>query len=284
MRPRFEAVRHYGMMLLGCLIGASSYPLFLEPNHIAPGGLTGLTTILNFHFGLPIGLTSLALNIPLFILGWRYIGKRFVLRTLMATALFSVLIDLLVFAPVVLDPMLSAIFGGVMLGAGLALIMRGSATTGGTDLLARIVHKKVPAVSMGVILFFLDLLVILLAWLFMSVQYAMYAIICVYISSRVLDQILIGIGLDKACYVISARNEQIARRLMDDMERGVTLIHASGAYSGQETRMLLCVVGRMEVMEVKQIVREEDPAAFVFITDTHQTLGEGFENLNGEEI
>ena len=284
MRPRFEAVRHYGMMLLGCLIGASSYPLFLEPNHIAPGGLTGLTTILNFHFGLPIGLTSLALNIPLFILGWRYIGKRFVLRTLMATALFSVLIDFLVFAPVVLDPMLSAIFGGVMLGAGLALIMRGSATTGGTDLLARIVHKKVPAISIGAILFFLDLLVILLAWLFMSVQYAMYAIICVYISSRVLDQILIGIGLDKACYVISSSNEQIARRLMEDMERGVTLIHASGAYSRQETRMLLCVVGRMEVMEVKQIVREEDPAAFVFITDTHQTLGEGFENLNGEEI
>lgn len=279
-----KTFRQYALMLIGCLIGAASYPLFLEPNHIAPGGLTGITMILNYYFAVPIGLGSLVLNIPLIILGWRLIGARFILRTVLATVLFSVLIDLMNFDPLSLDPMLAAVFGGVMLGFGLALIIRGNATTGGTDLLARIVHHRQRAISIGSFLFAFDLAVILLAWLFMSVQHALYAIVCVFVSAKVLDQALLGIGTDKACYVISREPDRIAKRVMDELERGVTVLNASGAYSGREFKMLLSIVGRLETVKIKQIVQEEDPQAFMFITDTHETLGEGFRKLTGEEI
>ncbi len=171
----------------------------------------------------------------------------------------------------------------MLLGAGMALIMRGGATTGGTDLLARIVHRKFPAVSTGAFLFAFDLAVVLLAWVFLSAQHAMYAIICVYIAARVLDKVLAGLGTDKACHIISAHWERIASRLIKELERGVTLLPATGMYSGKNGKMLVCVVGRLETMQVKRIVDEEDPFAFVYITDTHETLGEGFRKLSGED-
>ena len=279
-----RGVQQYAMILAGCFISASSYPLFLEPSHIAPGGLTGLTTILNFYFRIPIGLSSLVLNIPLMILGWRLVGSRFVLRTLISTVLFSVLIDTLQFQPLSMDPMLGSVFGGVLLGFGLALIMRGNATTGGTDLLARIVHQHQRAITVGAFLFAFDLVVILLVWIFLSAQHAMHAIICVFVSAKVLDSILTGIGIDKACYIISKQPERITKRLMAEMERGVTLQDVTGAYSGQDFKMLVCVVGRFETVMLKLIVHEEDPSAFLFIMNTHETLGEGFRNLSGEEI
>lgn len=278
------ALRQYAMILLGCLIGAASYPLFLEPAHIAPGGLTGITTILNYYFKWPIGLTSLALNLPLLLLGWRMIGAGFITRTLIATLLFSSLIDILNFQPLTVDPLLASVFGGVLLGIGLALIMRGSATTGGTDLLARIVHHHQRAISVGAFLFAFDLLVIVLAWIFMSAQHAMYAIICVFVSARVLDQVLLGFGTDKACYIISREHERIKKRLLLEMERGVTCFDGTGAYSGDDVKMLLCVVGRFEAVKVKAIVHEEDAKAFMFITDTHETLGEGFAKLMQEDL
>lgn len=279
-----KAVRQYVMISVGCVLGAASYPLFLQPNQIAPGGLTGVTTILNFYTGLPIGLGSLILNVPLFMVGWRIIGMRFIIRTLISTLLFSSLIDLLKLQPLSMDPMLAAVFGGVLLGAGLALIMRGNATTGGTDLLARIVHHHQRGLSVGTFLFSFDLFVILAAWIFLSAQHAMYAIICVFVSARVLDQVLVGIGTDKACYVISRESGRIEKRVIEELERGVTRIDAAGAYSGRDIKMLLCVVGRFETVRLKQIVQEEDPNAFMFITDTHETLGEGFAKLTGEEI
>ncbi len=278
-----QEVSQYVMILLGCFIGAASYPLFLEPSHIAPGGLTGLTTILNFHFGLPIGLTSLVLNIPLLILGWRIIGVRFVVRTLVATALFSLLIDVMHLPPLSVDPMLGAVFGGVFLGAGIGIIIRGNATTGGTDLLGRIMHKRFPALSVGSLVFAFDLVVIILAWIFLSAQHAMYAIICVYISARVLDRVLAGLGTDKACHIISSRPEAIADRLKKELDRGVTILPAVGSYSGNKLNMLICVVGRLETIKAKQIVEAEDPFAFMYLTDTHETLGEGFRKLSGED-
>ena len=276
-------IRQYVMILLGCLIGAASYPLFLEPNFIAPGGLTGVTTILNYYFGWPIGLTSLLLNLPLMVIGWRMIGARFIVRTVLATLLFSVLIDLMKFKPLIDDPMLASLFGGVLLGFGLALIIRGSATTGGTDLMARIVHRHQRAISIGAFLFAFDLFVILLAWIFLSAQHAMYAIICVFVSAKVLDQVLTGFDTGKACYIVSQKYERIEKRLILEMERGVTRLEAVGAYSGQDIKMLLCVVGRFEAVKVKTIVHEEDATAFMFITDTYETLGEGFTNLAVEE-
>ena len=285
--PVSHTARQYLQIILGCIISAAAYPLLLAPNHIAPGGLTGFSTILHFYFGLPIGITTLALNIPLLILGWRMIGPRFIARTVFATLAFTLLIDIfdiLRLAPLSLDPMLAAVFGGVLVGLGMGLIIRGNATTGGTDLMARLVHHRFRGLSIGVILFAFDLFVTLLAWIFIGAQHALYAIISVYIITKVVDQAVMGFGTDKACFIISSKPEIIAERLMAEMDRGVTYIKASGAFSGQDQRMLISVVSRMEVPKIKSVVKEEDPKAFMFIMDTHETLGEGFRNLLGEDL
>lgn len=277
-----EGVKKQVLIIIGCMIGASAYPLFLVPNAIAPGGVTGIGTVLNHVFSWPVGLTSMILNIPLFIIGFRSMGKSFVYRTLIATLLFSLLIDLLHFNPVTDNPLLASVFGGVVLGFGLGLILRANATTGGTDLLAQVVHRKLPFVTVGVFLLSLDFAVILLAGFIIGAEQAMYAMICVFVYTKVLDVVLAGIGTDKACHIITKLGEEITHRLISDVERGVTTIQATGSYSGDQVKMLLCIVSRNEVMSVKTIVNEVDPHAFVFITDTHETLGEGFRNLAEE--
>lgn len=281
---RDNLLKQYGLIFAGCALGAVAYPLFLLPNSIAPGGLTGIATILNYLFHLPTGTTSLLLNIPLFLLGYRQMGRRFLIRTTVATIVFSLLIDLFRVKPLTKDPMMSAIFGGVLLGIGLGLILRGGATTGGTDLMARLVHRKVSAISIGAFLFAFDVAVILIAGFTMSAEHAMYSMISVYITSRVLDVVIAGIGTDKACNIITRHSDTIASRLMTELSRGVTVLDATGAYSGNAVRMLVCVVGRMELSLLKQIVKEEDAGAFVFITDTHETLGEGFRALIGDDL
>ncbi len=288
LRPRFSpparSVKKTLLVGAGCLIGALSYPMFLLPNSIAPGGITGITTILNHLFGLPVGLSSLFLNLPLFVAGYRLLGSAFFLKTVLATAFFSVLIDLLKAPPLTGDPLMSAVFGGALLGAGLALILRGGATSGGTDLLARIVHKRIPVVSVGAFLFAFDTLVIAAAGFTMTPEHAMYSMVCVYICARVMDVFLAGIGTDKACSIITTRADALKARLISEVGRGVTVLSATGAYSGRSVDYLVCVVGVLEIVRVKAIVREEDPQAFMFITDTHETLGEGFRNIISDEI
>ena len=153
----------WGQIVLGCLIGALAYPWFLVPNHIAPGGLTGLATVFNYLFGWPVGTTSLLMNIPLFLIGFKAMGGGFAIRSLAATLLFSLFIDLLPLGCLTQDPMLASVFGGALLGAGIGLILRAGATTGGTDMAARMVHKHLPYLSVGMILFAIDGIVVVLA-------------------------------------------------------------------------------------------------------------------------
>ncbi len=271
-------------IVVGCFLGALAYPLFLVPNNIAPGGVTGAATILNYASGWPVGLTSLVMNIPIFLFGYRYMGKHFIGRTLTATLLFSLLIDVLAVEPLTHDPMMAAIFGGALLGIGLAFIMRGGATTGGTDMLAHMLHRHISFVSVGAFLFAFDVSVVLLAGFTMSVEHAMNAMIAVYIASKVLDTVLAGLGTDKACYIISEHHEKIVRRVLDELARGLTLLDAKGGYSGKNVNLILCVVSRMQVTALKAIVRQEDPDAFIFITEAHETLGEGFHDLSAEHL
>lgn len=284
LRMNMKEARQYLLIVLGCAIAACAYPLMLEPHRIAPGGFTGIATVLHSVFKLPIGLTSLALNIPLLLIGWKHIGARFILKTVLATLVFSLMIDLIKLPALSEDPLLSAVFGGALLGFGLGLILKGNATTGGTDLLARIVHHRFRAISVGTFLLLFDLMVVVLAWAVLGASSALYAIICVYVTTKVLDQVLIGIGVDKACYVISKQHHIIAERIMQELDRGVTTLSGRGAFSGKDIQILLCVVGRLEAVKVKDIVKDLDPDAFMFITDTHETLGEGFKQLTGEDI
>ena len=274
-----ETVTAWLNIVIGCVIAASAYPLFMTPHNIVPGGLTGVAIILNYLFHVPVGTTSLLLGVPLFLIGWRAVSAQFALRSAVATALFSVLIDVLPHPCVTDDYLMATIFGAVLLGIGLALIMAGNATTGGTDMLAQMLHRRFPSVKVGVFLGALDGCVVLAAGFTMSARAALYALCNIFICARVIDLMLAGWGSAKACFIITEAADQVSARVMREMERGVTLLDAVGAFSGQKKPLLLCVARSREIPQLKRILKEEDPRAFLFITDTHETLGEGFAQL-----
>ncbi len=278
-----EIAHAYFQILLGCVIGAAAYPTFLVPNNIAPGGLTGVATILNYVAGWPVGTVSLILNIPLFLIGYRSMGKIFAFRSLVATALFSVLIDVLPLKPISEDPLLGTLFGGVVLGIGLGLILRGGATTGGTDMIARMVHRRFSFITVGMFLFALDCAVVLAAAVFIGSTQALYALINIYVSARVIDAVMVGFGGNKACFVMTSSWERVTDRIMDEVGRGVTHLEARGAYTGKSQPVVMCVASRQEVTALKRIVQEEDEKAFMFITEAHEALGEGFSRLDGRD-
>lgn len=271
-----EHAQAYLIMLLGCLIGSLAYPAFLIPNNIAPGGLTGVATIINYLTGLPVGTVSLAMNLPLFLASYKTMGRSFFIRSFIATVLFSLFIDLIPLPALTHDMLLGSVFGGLILGIGLGLILRGGATTGGTDMLARMVHKHLSFISVGAYLFIFDFLVIVGAAFTMIPEAALYALICIAISSKTVDLVMAGFGTAKACFIITTKANEIASHVLNDMERGATLLDATGAYSGKHRHVLICIVSNRETMQLKRIVKQEDPVAFMFVTDTHETLGEGF--------
>ena len=275
-----ERVMAYAQIVLGCVLGAAAYPMFLVPNDIAPGGLTGVATILHFLFNTPVGIVSLLLNVPLFLVGYRAMGRVFVFRSLVATVLFSLLIDWLPLGPVTSDILLGSLFGGVLLGVGLGFILRGGATTGGSDMVARMVHKRFQHITVGAFLFFIDFVVVLAAGFFIKIEYALYAFISIFISSRVIDMVVQGFSSQKACYVITSEHDAVKNLLMSELDHGVTLFDARGGFSGTERPVILCIVGAQEVSRLKAIVRGQDERAFVFITDAYEVLGEGFRNLS----
>ncbi len=278
-----EVLIAYAQLLPGCVIGAAAYPLFLTPNNIAPGGITGVAIILNYLFSLPVGTVSLLLNIPLFIAGYRTMGRLFAFRSLLATILFSLLIDILPLQAMTVDPLLGTLFGGVLLGIGLGLIIRGGATTGGTDMLARMVHRRFQFITTGTFLFALDFIVVACAGIMVGTTEALYALINIYVSSRVIDAVMIGFGGNKACLIISGAWEVIMKRVMHEMNRGVTRLSARGGYTGEERPTLLCVLSRQEVMAIKNIVQEEDEKAFMIIMDAHEAIGDGFSGMGDSE-
>ena len=216
-------------IVLGCVIGAAAYPTFLDPGKIAPGGLTGVAMILKHLWGWDIGITSLILNIPLFIVGYKAMGRVFAFRSLAATILFSLMIDLLPLKAITVEPILGTLYGGILLGIGLGFILRGGATTGGTDMAARMVHKYLPFLSVGMFLFLIDCIVVVAAWIFIGSSEALYALICIFITGKAVDMVMLGLSSNKACFVITSEWETVSRRLMTEMDRGVTQLSARGA-------------------------------------------------------
>ena len=287
---RCEPLTAWVQIVLGCLIGAAAYPMFLEPCEIAPGGLSGVAMLINEGTGWPVGITTLVLNIPLFIVGYRSMGRVFAFRSLVATILFSLAIDGLemigVTALVNLEEpgymVLGTIFGGVLLGAGLGMILRGGATTGGSDMAARVVHRYLPFLSVGMFVFLIDCLVVVAAAFCFDVTSAMYAMICIFLNGKVIDAVMLGLSKNKACFVMTEKWERVNERVLKELDRGVTLLQARGGYTGRERPVVLCVLPPHEVARLKAVVREEDESAFVFITEAHEALGEGFSRLSGD--
>lgn len=258
------------------------------PNGIAFGGITGVAQIINHLVpALPIGVTVIVLNIPLFLLGWKLIGGHLLISSLYAMFISSVFIDVL--TPVYdwqpMDPMLACIFGGVLMGLSLGLVFQQGATTGGTDLIARLLKLKLTWLPMGRLLMGIDLAVILtVAAVFGTLKAAMYGLVALYICSIVMDAVLYGMDNAKVAYIISDKNKEISDILVRDLDRGVTILHGQGAYTGTEKDVLMCAFKQREITAIKAAVKEVDPAAFLIVCDAHEVLGEGFRDYKKDDL
>lgn len=264
------------LILVGLIFCALGFNLFLIPNNIAAGGFTGIAQLINSVTGFPVGTIALILNVPLFLVSMKSLGLRFGVRSLAATIGFSLLLDNLHVPVITHDLWLSTVYGGLVSGLGFGLILRGSATTGGTDMLASLIHRLIPSIRVSVGMFIIDGLVILASAFVYDTAAAMYALICILISNVVIDFVLEGPNSSHSFFIISDKSDEIASRIMQELDRGVTGLEGIGMYSHQHKRVLLCVVSRMETVTLRRIVFSVDPRAFVISAKAHDTYGEGF--------
>jgi uncharacterized membrane-anchored protein YitT (DUF2179 family) len=278
------SARDYLLIALGSLLQALSIRLFLVPAGLINGGISGLSQVINHFTGFPIGLMILFGNIPLFILGWRFLGgRRFAMRTAFAVITISVFTDLLVFIlpreGITHDLVLNTLYGGVASGIGYGLVYRGQGTSGGSDILARILnHWRGISISQSYLL--TDSLIIFLGGLVYSWENALYAIVMLYISGVAAEVSTEGANVVRTALIITAQPEAVTRQILENMERGVTMLSGRGAFTGTERLVLYCVITRSEVIQLKALVREIDPGAFIVIGQAHEALGEGFRPLS----
>ena len=282
-----QRVKSYGIITLGALIYALAFDWFVAPNQIAMGGVTGLAQIVNALLPmLPVGVLTIVINVPLFLAGWRLLGGHLLVSSLFAMAVSSVAIDviawLVAFQP--MDPMLASLCGGAGMGFGLGLVFSQGATSGGTDIIGKLLKLKFPWLPTGKLVMVPDMAVVVLAALvFGTVNAALYGLIQMYLLAKVMDGVLYGWDTSRVAYIITDHWEEAARGLLD-MERGVTLLQGQGAYTGAEKRVLLLAFKQREIVPIKRMLREIDPTAFFIVCDAHEVLGEGFGDYQKEEI
>ncbi len=280
----WTVARDYGLIAAGTFLQALAIRLFLVPSGLVSGGVSGLSQLINHYTGWPIGMMILVGNIPLFIIGWRFLGgRRFALRTAFAVVTISVFTDTLFFflpgEGLTDDLVLNTLYGGVVSGFGFGLVYRGQATSGGSDILARILsHWKGISISQSYMV--TDSLIMFGAGLTFSWENALYALVMLYVSGIAAEAITQGSDVVRTALIITSQPEDVAAKIMENLERGVTLMKARGGFTGEERTVLYCVVSRSEVSQVKALVREVDPRAFLVIGHANEALGEGFHALN----
>ena len=267
-------------IVAGLLFAAAGYKLYLIPNNIVSGGFTGIGQLVN-HFVpfVTIGTVNAALNVPLFLLSMRSMGIQFGARSVLAMLGLSLLIDWLPLPPATDDLLLGAVYGGAVSGIGFGLVLRGSATTGGTDMLSSLLHRLVPVLRVAVGIFAIDGLIIIASAFVFESQAAMYGLISAFIMNVLVDAVLEGPNSATSYFIISDRSDEIAGQILKEMDRGVTALEAMGMYSHNHKRVLLCVVNRFETLRLRRIIFEVDPRAFVFANKTNEVLGEGFKPM-----
>lgn len=263
---------------IGSFATAVGLAIFLVPNKIAAGGVSGIATVLYFLFRFPVGLAMLLINIPLFLLGISEMGINFGVRSLYGTVILSVFTDILLphTKPLTLNPLLASIYGGGLSGLGLGIVFRCRATTGGTDLAARVLNRYLP-ISIGQALLVIDSLVIAAAGIVFNAELALWALIALAVTSRVIDLIQEGEDYTRVAFIISQQSDRIARGIFQKLDRGATALKGRGMYTGKELEVVLSVITRSEQTQLKDLVQEADPGAFVVLADAHEVLGEGFQ-------
>lgn len=276
-------VRDYLLITAGTAIMAFAIASIYDSVGLVTGGFSGLSIIIKrltegvVPGGIPLAVTNLALNIPFFLAAIRLKGFRYIMKTIYATVMLSFWLSVLPVIPLSQgDLMLSALYGGVLMGAGIGMVFVAQATTGGTDLIAAIIQHFWKQYSVADIMQVIDALIVILGAAMFGVQVALYAIISIYLVSKVADGLMEGMKFSKAAYIITNRPEELAAEIMHKIDRGVTGISAQGMYSGEKKNMLFCVVARKEIVKLKEVILDLDPDAFVIVTDAREVLGEGF--------
>ena len=282
-------VRDIILDILICTLGAFIYSVgincFISPNELSSGGATGLAILANYLWNVPIGGAMFAINIPLFVISFIVFGKNFIIKTLFSTAMTSLLIDAgAYFLPAYEgDKILAAVFGGALLGVGLGVIFTRGATSGGTDIMGRLLKKAMPHITMGRLVMICDLCVVLLAGLvYKNIESVLYATIVFIVSSKSIDLVLYGSDSGKMMMIISSNAEAIAKAITSETPRGVSIVPVKGAYTGEEKHMLLSVVRPNEVNKMRKIVRRFDEKPFIIISDASEILGLGFKPTDNE--
>ena len=284
----WAAFRPYLWITLASAVFALGFDWCYVPNQITLGGMTGLGQIIHAIVpAIPVGSAVIALNLPLFLLGWRLLGWKLLASSLFATAATSLGVDLLAacysFPP--MDPMLASVFGGALIGLSLGMVFLQGATTGGTDLIARLAKLKLPWASMGKLLLVVDMAVILLvAVAFGNITTALYGLVSLYISSLVIDRVLYGLDNAKVAYIISNCDREISEAIVQRMDRGVTVLKGEGAYSGDKKRVLMCAFKQKEIVSLKELIFDVDPNAFIIVCNAHEVTGNGFKSYQKNEI
>ena len=269
--------RDYILILIGVSIMGFAIKNIYDPIGLVTGGASGVAIILKKQFGVPLWLTNTAINIPLFAAAAKLKGWSFIKRTLLATVTLSVSLYVIPEMPFLMDDLfLTALFGGLITGAGAGIVFACQATTGGTDMLAAIIRRWLPHYTLAQILQVLDAAIVLIGAGIFGVTYALYALIAIYAVSKVSDGIIEGMKYSKVAYIISDKSEEIAAAILKELERGVTALDARGMYSGNRKDVLFCVVSRKEIAQLKELVVGHDAQAFVIVSDAREVLGEGF--------
>jgi uncharacterized membrane-anchored protein YitT (DUF2179 family) len=279
----WKTVQQYSLVLVGALIQALAMRLFLVPGQLVSGGISGAAQIVNHFVRFPIGVMVFIGNVPLFVLGWKHLGgRKFAVRTAVAVIAFSVFTDLLtLFIPaagMTQDNVLNTVFGAILYGAGLGLVYRGQGTSGGSDILGRILNRRF-GISISMAYMITDSLVVLAGGFAFSWEKALYGLGVIYISGLAAEAISEGQSIYRTAFIVTAQYKTVMKEILSELERGVTILSGKGGFTGEDRPVLYCVITRSEVNQLKEVVKEIDPTALVVIGSAHEVLGEGFRPL-----
>ena len=276
-----QLLKHFLGIVIGATVISVSINTLIIPNQISDGGLTGIAIILHYLFHWPVGWAVFLLNLPLFIIGFRLVGRKFLIFSIVGVGVMSAMLSLTTHLPVLTnDPLLAAISGGVLSGIGMGIVFRSRGSLGGTDILA-VLFSRTTSFSVGQILLGIDAVIFLGVAILFRPEMAMYAMIYMFIATRVVDLVQEGLSHSKSVMVVTAHPQEVADEIMAKLDRGVTLFQATGAFSGEAKQVVYCVINRTELSQIKEIVREQDPQAFVAISEVPEVVGEGFSTWKG---
>ena len=285
-RSAKDTIREWGLIILGAACYAVGYSFFFYPNGIIPGGVTGVATIVNYLTEWPVGVVSMIINIPLFAFAWRHFGVRFMLMSLAGTVLIYVFVDsfALLHTQATENIFLAATIGAAFNGMGLGLVYRTGATTGGIDIVAKVLRRKYQDINFGTMVMLLNFAIFATYGLiFKRLDAVMYTIIAQFVVSRAIDTVLYGLSTSKVCYLISEhKSEELEQAITSTMHRGVTMLNGKGGYTGQQRSVLMCVIKKRQITELRKIVTAIDPNAFFIVTDAKDVFGNGFGNINDD--